>query len=100
MDPNPFVRTSFWNMALGLSVSWIAISGVGQSTVQRFLSVPDLRAGQKCFIFIFIQSLTKNAEFGLIFVIFIFKIGCIFHTGHDFHEIVGHFPGTYHLCNV
>lgn len=47
MDPSPFVRTSFWTTAIGLSVLWNASSGVGQTTVQRFLSVPDLKAARR-----------------------------------------------------
>lgn len=47
MDPDPLVRTSFWTMSIGLSILWSAGSGVGQTTVQRFLSVPSLKAGRR-----------------------------------------------------
>lgn len=47
MDPSPFVRTSFWTMSLGLSLQWTAMTSFGQSSVQRFLALPDLKAGQK-----------------------------------------------------
>lgn len=47
MDPSPFARTSFWAMSFGLTVNWLSSSGVGQTTVQRFLSVPDLHASRR-----------------------------------------------------
>lgn len=47
MDPSPFVRTSFWTVSLGLTVSWISSMGVGQKDLQRFLSLPDLKAARK-----------------------------------------------------
>lgn len=50
MDPSPFARTSFWTVSLGLTVLWNASSGVGQTTVQRFLAVPDLKAGRRCIL--------------------------------------------------
>lgn len=51
MDPSPFVRTSFWTILLSLTVNWMANSGVGQTTVQRFFSVPDLQAARRLLLF-------------------------------------------------
>ncbi|XP_055316602.1 sodium-coupled monocarboxylate transporter 1-like [Sitodiplosis mosellana] len=51
MDPSPFVRTSFWTILLSLTVNWMSNSGVGQTTVQRFLSVPDLHAARRSVLF-------------------------------------------------
>ncbi|XP_058448371.1 sodium-coupled monocarboxylate transporter 1-like [Malaya genurostris] len=61
MNPNPFVRTSFWAVAIGLSTMWVANLGVSQSCVQRFLAVPDLKVAKKSLIIftgglIFIKS--------------------------------------------
>lgn len=61
MNPDPFVRTSFWTVTIGLSTMWIANLGVSQGCVQRFLAVPDLKAAKKSLIIftgglIFIKS--------------------------------------------
>lgn len=50
MDPNPFVRTSFWTVAIGLSTMWVSLVGVNQSSVQRFLAVPDLQKARQTVI--------------------------------------------------
>lgn len=59
MDPNPFVRTSFWSVSLGLTSLWISNLGVSQTCIQRFLAVPDIRFARKS-VWIFV--------FGLIFI--------------------------------
>lgn len=46
-DPNPLVRTSFWTVSIGLTVNWIAGMGVGQTNLQRFLSVPNLKSARR-----------------------------------------------------
>lgn len=61
MDPDPFVRTSFWTVSLGLSTMWVANLGVSQGCVQRFLAVPDLKVAKNSLIIftgglIFIKS--------------------------------------------
>uniref|UniRef100_A0A7G3AYE8 Putative sodium/solute symporter n=2 Tax=Lutzomyia longipalpis TaxID=7200 RepID=A0A7G3AYE8_LUTLO len=61
MDLNPRLGMSFWTVTLGLSVTWISLVGVTQSSVQRFLSLPDMKKARKsAFIFalglIFIKS--------------------------------------------
>ncbi|XP_065079989.1 sodium-coupled monocarboxylate transporter 1-like [Ochlerotatus camptorhynchus] len=61
MNPDPFVRTSFWTVTFGLSTMWIANLGVSQGCVQRFLAVPDLKVAKNSLIIftgglIFIKS--------------------------------------------
>lgn len=46
-DPNPLVRSSFWTVSLGLTINWIAGMGVGQTNLQRFLSVPNLKSARR-----------------------------------------------------
>ncbi|XP_059617498.1 sodium-coupled monocarboxylate transporter 1-like [Phlebotomus argentipes] len=65
MDPNPRLGSSFWSVSLGLSIIWISLLGVTQSSVQRFLSVPDMKSARKS-VWIF--------TLGLIFI----KSCCIF----------------------
>ncbi|XP_053673858.1 sodium-coupled monocarboxylate transporter 1-like [Anopheles nili] len=50
MDPNPFVRTSFWTVCLGLTTLWVSNLAVNQGCVQRFLAVPDLRVAKNSLI--------------------------------------------------
>ncbi|XP_058058120.1 sodium-coupled monocarboxylate transporter 1-like [Anopheles bellator] len=61
MDPDPFVRTSFWTVSLGLTTLWVSNLAVSQGCVQRFLAVPDLRVAKNSLIIftgglIFIKS--------------------------------------------
>nr|XP_040236972.2 sodium-coupled monocarboxylate transporter 1-like [Anopheles coluzzii] len=50
MDPNPFVRTSFWTVCFGLTTLWVSNLAVNQGCVQRFLAVPDLRVAKNSLI--------------------------------------------------
>ncbi|XP_058818710.1 sodium-coupled monocarboxylate transporter 1-like [Topomyia yanbarensis] len=61
MNPDPFVRTSFWAVAFGLTTIWVAQLGVSQGCVQRFLAVPDLKVAKNSLLIftgglIFIKS--------------------------------------------
>lgn len=52
MDPSPFRRNTFWTIGCGMTVLWVSGLGVGQSCIQRFLSVPNLKkARQSVWIF-------------------------------------------------
>lgn len=60
MNPDPFVRSSFWTVSIGLSVMWISLMGVNQSSIQRFLAVPNLRKARQTLVsFIFGQLFIK-----------------------------------------
>ncbi|XP_055642806.1 sodium-coupled monocarboxylate transporter 1-like [Toxorhynchites rutilus septentrionalis] len=50
MNPDPFVRTSFWTVTLGLSTMWVSNLGVSQGCVQRFLAVPDMKVAKNSLI--------------------------------------------------
>lgn len=41
-DPSPFKRLSFWSTVIGGTFSTLTIFGVGQTTVQRYSSLPTL----------------------------------------------------------
>ena len=47
MDPSPFVRNSFWGMSVGMTITWLTGLGINQSSVQRFLSVPNVKEAHK-----------------------------------------------------
>ncbi|XP_053692187.1 sodium-coupled monocarboxylate transporter 1-like [Sabethes cyaneus] len=62
MNPDPTQRTSFWCVTLGLTTNWIAVFGINQACIQRFLAVPTREAAKnslKIYIFglIIINSL-------------------------------------------
>lgn len=44
-------------MFLSLTVTWLTMSGVGQSTVQKFLAVPDLKAARRYLILMKLELL-------------------------------------------
>lgn len=56
MDPNPFVRTSFWTVSFGLTTLWISNLGVSQTCIQRFLAVPDIKFARKS-VWVFVLGL-------------------------------------------
>ncbi|CAB3364426.1 Hypothetical predicted protein [Cloeon dipterum] len=41
MDPDPFQRQTFWTALIGIYFMFLADCAIGQSFVQRYLSVPD-----------------------------------------------------------
>jgi solute carrier family 5 (sodium-coupled monocarboxylate transporter), member 8/12 len=47
MSPNPFQRTSFWTLTIGMTTAWIAKLGVSQCCIQRFLAVPNIEVAKK-----------------------------------------------------
>ncbi|CAO1405272.1 unnamed protein product [Diamesa tonsa] len=47
MDPDPFVRDSFWMISIGLSSMWISNVGVTPECIQRFISIPKLKDAKK-----------------------------------------------------
>ncbi|KAK9708914.1 Sodium:solute symporter family [Popillia japonica] len=44
VDINPLKRQTLWAAILGISCTWIANIGVGQGYVQKFLSLPSMKA--------------------------------------------------------
>ncbi|XP_017769088.1 PREDICTED: sodium-coupled monocarboxylate transporter 2-like [Nicrophorus vespilloides] len=50
-DLDPTKRDTFWGMIIGWSFSNLAYSGIGQSCVQKFLSVPTFTDAKKTIIY-------------------------------------------------
>lgn len=46
MSPSPFERTSFFAAIIGGFFHWTGYNAVNQTCVQRYLSVPTLRAAR------------------------------------------------------
>lgn len=52
MDPDPFVRSTFWMVSVGLTTMWISNVGITPECVQRFVAIPKLSDAVKaCWIF-------------------------------------------------
>jgi Na+/proline symporter len=52
VDPNPFLRSSFWMVSVGLTSMWISNIGITPECVQRFVAIPSLEDATKtCWIF-------------------------------------------------
>ncbi|XP_047115232.1 sodium-coupled monocarboxylate transporter 2-like [Schistocerca piceifrons] len=48
MNPSPFVRNSFWTIVLGTTANWLTVCAINQGSMQKFLSVPNLRSARIC----------------------------------------------------
>ncbi|EDS33850.1 sodium/solute symporter [Culex quinquefasciatus] len=46
LNPDPTLRTSFWCVTLGMTTNWIAVFGINQACIQRFLAVPTRKAAK------------------------------------------------------
>lgn len=52
MDPDPFLRSTFWMVSMGLTTMWISNVGITPECVQRFVAIPKLDDAIKtCWIF-------------------------------------------------
>lgn len=45
-SPDPFVRHTFWCLLIGGTFTWLAIYGVNQTQVQRYLTSPSMKSAQ------------------------------------------------------
>ncbi|XP_035658838.1 sodium-coupled monocarboxylate transporter 1-like [Branchiostoma floridae] len=45
-DPDPRIRHSSWNVVVGGTFIWLAVYGVNQAQVQRYLSCPSVKKAQ------------------------------------------------------
>ncbi|CAI6360553.1 unnamed protein product [Macrosiphum euphorbiae] len=51
MDPNPFLRNTFWTVSIGTTFQWLASLGIHPGAVQRFIALPTYAKAQKAAIF-------------------------------------------------
>ncbi|RZC42684.1 SSF domain containing protein, partial [Asbolus verrucosus] len=51
-DPDPTKRDSFWIVIIGISMTWLSLTGIHQSCVQKFLSLPTLREAKLSVIYL------------------------------------------------
>ncbi|XP_076348604.1 sodium-coupled monocarboxylate transporter 2-like isoform X2 [Tachypleus tridentatus] len=46
-SPDPTVRHTVWSLGIGGYFTWLAVYGVNQAMVQRYLTIPTLKSAQK-----------------------------------------------------
>ncbi|XP_013789203.1 sodium-coupled monocarboxylate transporter 2-like isoform X2 [Limulus polyphemus] len=46
-SPDPTVRHTVWSLGIGGYFTWLAVYGVNQAMVQRYLTIPTLKGAQK-----------------------------------------------------
>ncbi|XP_001948596.2 sodium-coupled monocarboxylate transporter 1 [Acyrthosiphon pisum] len=51
MDPNPFLRNTFWTVSIGTTFQWLASLGIHPGAVQRFVALPTYAKARKAAIF-------------------------------------------------
>lgn len=60
MDPNPFLRNTFWTVTVGTTFQWLAGLGIHPGAVQRFVSLPTYGKARKAAIyFVFGMAVVK-----------------------------------------
>lgn len=51
MDPNPFLRNTFWTVSVGTMFSWINYIGIHPGTVQRFVALPTYKKARNALLY-------------------------------------------------
>lgn len=51
MDPNPFLRNTFWTVSIGTIFQWIAQLGIHPGAVQRFVALPTYNKARSSLIY-------------------------------------------------
>lgn len=60
MDPNPFLRNTFWTVTIGTTFQWLSALGIHPGAVQRFIALPTHGKARKAAIwFVFGIGIVK-----------------------------------------
>lgn len=51
MDPNPFLRNTFWTVFFGTLINYITNLGIQAGAVQRFIALPTQNKARKALIY-------------------------------------------------
>lgn len=51
MDPNPFLRHTFWTVGIGMTFSWLTQLGIHPGAIQRFVALPTYGKAKKSLIY-------------------------------------------------
>ncbi|XP_055643089.1 sodium-coupled monocarboxylate transporter 1-like isoform X1 [Toxorhynchites rutilus septentrionalis] len=55
-DPDPTSRSTFWNLFIGGAFFWTSTNSINQNMVQRYLSLPTLRAARRAMLLFLIGT--------------------------------------------
>lgn len=51
MNPDPFLRNSFWTVSVGITLYWISDLGIHPGAIQRFVALPSYRKARNALVF-------------------------------------------------
>uniref|UniRef100_A0A2S2QY91 Sodium-coupled monocarboxylate transporter 2 n=1 Tax=Sipha flava TaxID=143950 RepID=A0A2S2QY91_9HEMI len=51
MDPNPFLRNTFWTVSIGTMFQWVAQLGIHPGAIQRFVALPTYSKARSSLIY-------------------------------------------------
>lgn len=51
MNPDPFLRSSFWTASIGLPLYWLCDLGIHPGAVQRFVALPTYKKARNALIY-------------------------------------------------
>lgn len=51
MDPNPFLRHSFWTVSVGTTFSWLTVLSINPGAVQRYVALPSYKKARSALIY-------------------------------------------------
>jgi hypothetical protein len=54
MDPDPFLRSTFWTVGIGTIFQWIPQLGMHPGAVQRFVALPSYKKARNALIYFLI----------------------------------------------
>lgn len=66
MNPNPFLRHTFWTVSVGMFFNWVAQIGIHPGAVQRFVALPSYNKARKSLIYFGIGIAVVNMFCGAI----------------------------------
>lgn len=51
MNPDPFLRNTFWTVSIGMTFAWVSALGIHPGAVQRFVALPSYYKARKSLIY-------------------------------------------------
>ncbi|XP_065351292.1 sodium-coupled monocarboxylate transporter 2-like [Cloeon dipterum] len=77
LDPSPLTRHTFWTVTIGQYFGWLTQCGVSQGMVQRYLSVPDMKAAKWTLVWFTIGlTLSKIMSIAIGMLVYATYYGC------------------------
>lgn len=66
MDPDPFLRNTFWTVSIGWSLLWICHMGIHPGTVQRFIALPTYNKARMSMVYFLLGLIVVKLLSGMI----------------------------------